>query len=150
MWIGPRVTMAMGEDVRLFRIFSQKTANGVPAAALLLQVTIVTLMLLTQRFEAVLDYIQFSLTLCSFLTVLGVFVLRWREPDLPRPYKTWGYPLTPFIFLAVTFCMMLQLLIERPMQSLAGLATMALGLVVYAISLKHAQNRADVEVESNA
>ena len=51
-----------------------------------------TLLLLTQSFEAVLEFIQFSLTFCSFLAVLGVIVLRMTQPDLPRPYRTWGYP----------------------------------------------------------
>ena len=63
--------MAMGEDVALLRAFSRRTAGGVPAVAILLQLVVVTLMLLTQSFEAVLEYIQFSLTLCSFLAVLG-------------------------------------------------------------------------------
>ncbi len=89
---------------------------------------------MTQSFEAVLDTIQFSLTLCSFLAVLGVIVLRWTEPELPRPYRTWGYPVTPLVFLVVTAFMMYHLIVERPLQSLAGLAIMLAGLGVYAFS----------------
>jgi len=90
--------------------------------------------LLTQSFEAVLDFIQFSLTFCSFFTVLGVIVLRYTKPTHPRPYRTWGYPVTPLIFLSVTFFMMYYLLINRPVQSLAGVLVMLAGLILYAIA----------------
>jgi len=133
-WIGPRVTMAMGKDHDLFRPLSRTTAKGVPAAATLLQLVIVSVLLMTQSFEAVLDTIQFSLTLCSFLAVLGVIVLRYKAPDLPRPYLTWGYPVTPLVFLGVTAFMMYHLIVERTQQSLAGLAIMLAGLAVYAFS----------------
>jgi APA family basic amino acid/polyamine antiporter len=137
MWVGPRVTMVMGEDVPLLRAFSKRSANGVPVSALLLQLAVVTALMLTQSFEAVLDFIQFALTLSSFLTVLGVIVLRYRQPDLPRPYKAWGYPVTPFIFLAVTAFVLAHLAVERPLQSFASFCTMLAGLLLYAISERH-------------
>lgn len=133
-WIGPRVTMAMGNDHALLRPLSRTSKSGVPTTAILVQLVIVTLLLATQSFEAVLDTIQFSLTLCSFLAVLGVIVLRWKEPRLSRPYRTWGYPVTPLVFLSVTAFMMYHLVIERPLQSLAGVAIMLTGLAVYAYS----------------
>ena len=117
MWIGPRVTMVMGEDIPLLEVFSRKTKNGVPAAALLFQLAAVAALMLTQSFEAVLDFIQFALTFSSFLTVLGVIVLRYRQPELPRPYKAWGYPVTPFVFLAVTLFVLAHLATVRPLQS---------------------------------
>ncbi len=83
MWIGPRVTVAMGEDVPLLRLFAGRSGRGVPNAALLLQACIATILLFTQSFEAVLDFIQFSLILCSFLTVIGLIKLRITRPDLP-------------------------------------------------------------------
>jgi APA family basic amino acid/polyamine antiporter len=135
-WIGPRVTMTMGKDYALLVPLSRTTREGVPTTAILLQLAIVTLLLMTQSFEAVLDVIQFSLTLCSFLAVLGVIVLRWTEPNLARPYRTWGYPLTPFVYLGVTTFMMYHLIAERPFQSLAGLAIMLAGLGIYALSQK--------------
>ena len=141
-WIGPRVTKVMGEDFPLLAIFARETSNGVPAVAILFQLAVVTVLILTQSFEDVLDYIQFSLTLSSFLTVLGVMVLRRTQPDLPRPYRTWGYPLTPLIFLAVTGFMMGYLVIERPVQSFAGLATLLAGLLIYAISTKRSPSPA--------
>ena len=88
-----------------------------PATAILVQLSSSTCCC-SASFEAVLEFIQFSLTFCSFLTVLGVIVLRVTRPDLPRPYRTWGYPVTPFVFLGVTLFMMYYLLTERPVQSL--------------------------------
>src|SRR5882757_3444372 len=134
MWIGPRVTMTMGEDIPMLRFFSRKSKNGVPTVAVLFQLVIVNLMLFTQSFEAVLDFIQFSLTICSFLAVLGVIKLRYTHPDLPRPYRAWGYPVTPVIFLLVTAFMLYYLIIHRPVQSLAGFAMMLAGLAVYGAS----------------
>jgi len=134
IWIGPRVTMVIGEDIPALRFFSRTTKAGVPATAILFQLAIVTLLLFTQSFEAVIDYIQFSLTFCTFLAVLGVIVLRRTRPDLPRPYRVWGYPLTPIVFLLVTGFMMFYLITQRPMQSLAGVLTMLAGLVLFALS----------------
>jgi basic amino acid/polyamine antiporter, APA family len=133
-WIGPRVTMVMGEDIPMLRPFSRRSANGAPVVAILFQLTITTLLLLTGSFEAVLEFIQFALTLCSFVAVLGVIVLRVRRPDLPRPYRMWGYPLVPLVFLAVTGFMMYYLVVERTSESLASIAVMLSGLGIYAIA----------------
>jgi APA family basic amino acid/polyamine antiporter len=134
MWIGPRVTMTMGEDVRLLGFLAQKSKAGVPARAIVLQLAVATALMLTQSFEAVLDFIQFSLTLSSFLTVAGVIKLRMTAPDLPRPYRAWGYPVTPLIFLTVMLLMMYYLVVNRPVQSFAGFAMMLAGLGVYAMT----------------
>ena len=109
-----------------------------PVNAILAQFGIVIVLLLTATFETAVSYVQFSLTLCSTLTVLGVFVLRWRQPELPRPYRTWGYPVTPIIFLAISLWMLEHLLADPSTRgpSLLGLATMALGLIVYFLSPK--------------
>jgi len=138
MWIGPRVTMVMGEDYRLLRLFAFRSRFGVPAFAIGFQLVVASLLLLTQSFEAVLDFTQFSLTLCSFCAVAGVIVLRFTRPDHPRPYRTWGYPLTPLIFLSVTGFMLYYLLMSRPAQALAGVALMLVGLVIYSIAQNHA------------
>jgi len=130
-WIGPRVTMTMGEDMPLLRVFSRKSKRDVPAVAIIFQLLVANLLLLTQSFEAVLDFIQFSLTFCSFFTVLGVIKMRITHPKLARPYRAWGYPVTPLIFLSVTLFMMYYLVVNRPLQSLAGFAMMSAGLVIY-------------------
>jgi basic amino acid/polyamine antiporter, APA family len=130
-WIGPRVTMTMGEDVALLRPFARKSRQDVPAVAIIFQLLVSNLLLWTQSFEAVLDFIQFSLAFCSFFTVLGVIKMRITDPQLSRPYRAWGYPLTPLVFLTVTLFMMYYLVVNRPLQSVAGFAMMLAGLVIY-------------------
>src|SRR6202049_1686989 len=138
MWIGPRVMMTMGEDIPALRIFSRKSAQGAPAYAILFQLAVASLMLFTRSFEAVLDFIQFALLFCSFFTVLGVIQLRITHPGLKRPYRGWGDPVTPVVFLLVTAFMMFYLLTERPVQSLLGALMMISGLLIYAIFRKRA------------
>jgi APA family basic amino acid/polyamine antiporter len=133
MWIGPRVMMTMGEDIPVLRVFARRSTRGAPAYAILFQLAISSLMLLSESFEAVLDLIQFSLLFCSFFTVLGVIKLRITRADLPRPYRAWGYPVTPVLFLLVTLFMMYYLLTERPLQSFLGILIMISGLAIYAI-----------------
>jgi basic amino acid/polyamine antiporter, APA family len=133
MWIGPRVMMTMGEDIPALRVFSRKSTSGAPAYAILFQLAVACLLLFTRSFEAVLDFIQFSLLFCSFFTVLGVIKLRITSPELPRPYRAWGYPITPLVFLLVTAFMMYYLLTERPLQSFLGALMMISGLLIYAI-----------------
>ncbi len=130
-WIGPRVTMTMGEDMPALHLFSRKSKHGVPAIAIVFQLLVSNLLLLTQSFEAVLDFIQFSLAFCSFFTVLGVIKMRIAQPNLLRPYRAWGYPVTPIIFLTVTLFVMYYLIVNRPLQSLGGFALMLAGLVIY-------------------
>jgi len=133
-WVGPRVMMTMGEDVHLLRSLAKKSASGVPWVAMLTQTVIVLALLHSGKFEKVLTYVQFSLTLSSFLTVLGMIVLRMTKPALPRPYRAWGYPLTPLIFLSVSLWMMWHILGSNPIESLAGLGTLLLGLIVFILS----------------
>ena len=102
MWIGPRVMMTMGEDLPVLRAFARRSTGGAPAYAILFQLTVASLLLFTRSFEAVLDFIQFALLFCSFFAVAGVIKLRITHPDLPRPYRAWGYPITPLVFLLVT------------------------------------------------
>ncbi len=136
MWIGPRVTMTMGEDIPALKLFARKSPNGAPAYAILFQLAVANLLLFTRSFEAVLDFIQFALLFCSFFTVLGVIKLRITNPELVRPYRAWGYPLTPLVFLLVTAFMMYYLLRERPLESAWGTLIMVSGLVIYAVFRK--------------
>jgi APA family basic amino acid/polyamine antiporter len=136
MWIGPRVMMTMGEDIPALRVFARKSVNGAPAYAILFQLAVAGLLLFTRSFEAVLDFIQFGLLFCSFSTVAGVVKLRITQPDLPRPYRAWGYPITPVVFLLVTGFMMYYLLVERPLQSSLGVVIMISGLLIYAVFRK--------------
>jgi APA family basic amino acid/polyamine antiporter len=135
-WIGPRVTMSMGEDHWLLRLMGRKNFHGIPTNAIMLQLLIVNLLLLTRSFESVVQYTQFSLLLCSLCTVLGVIVLRTTRPELARPYRVWVYPLPPIIFAAITIWMMFYLLRWKTTESLAGLATAVVGLLLYFCTLK--------------
>ena len=136
MWIGPRVMMTMGEDIPALKLFARRSANGAPAYAIVFQLAVANLLLFTRSFEAVLDFIQFSLLFCSFFTVLGVIKLRITHPELPRPYRAWGYPATPAVFLLVTAFMMYYLFTERPLQSFLGTLIMISGLLIYVVFRK--------------
>ena len=131
MWIGPRVTMTMGEDMPALRLFARKSKTGVPAIAIAFQLLVADLLLLTQSFEAVLDFIQFGLLFCSFFTVLGVIKLRITRPDLPRPYRTLGYPVVPLLFLAGATVLEITTLWTKPRESIAGIILILMGLPFY-------------------
>ena len=130
-WIGPRVTMSMGEDHWLLRFLGRKNAAGVPANAVIVQLLIVNILLLTRSFELVIVYIQFALLLCSLLTVIGVVVLRVSRPEIARPYRVWLYPVPPIIFAAITIWMMIFLLRSKTTESVAGLGTAIAGFLLY-------------------
>jgi APA family basic amino acid/polyamine antiporter len=129
-WLGPRVIMAMGEDHWLLRFLGRKNSQGVPVNAALVQLLIVNLFFM-KSFQTVVIYIQFSLLLCSLLTVVGVIVLRWTHPEIIRPYRVWAYPVPPLVFAAITIWMMIFLLRSHPAESLSGLATMLVGFALY-------------------
>ncbi|MDD1469564.1 amino acid permease [Dolichospermum sp. ST_sed5] len=134
VWAGPRVTQVMGEDVKILKFLSIKNKNQVPYISLILQYIVVIALILTSSFEAVIKYIGFLLSLSSFLTVLGVIILRFRQPNLERPYKTWGYPVTPFIYMLVTGWMMYFIIKNEPAITTVGFATIIAGLVLYFIN----------------
>ncbi len=135
-WVGPRVTMTLGQDFRILSPFAVCTSRGVPQNALLVQLAIVMVLILTATFEKVLTYVQFSIQLCSFLTVIGLIVLRRTQPDLPRPVRCWGYPVTPLVFICISVWMMTYQMIRQPNESLAGLGTIAIGALLYVLSPK--------------
>ncbi len=133
-WAGPRVAQTMGEDYPALRFLARKTRGGSPWAALLLQTAITLVLMTTSTFERVLVYTEFVVLLSSAATVLGVFVSRRRHRGLARPYRLWGYPWTPAVFLAVSGYMLVFLAINRPWESITGLITLAAGALIYAIA----------------
>ena len=133
-WAGPRVAEMMGEDYRGLRLLGWKSRHGVPVWAILWQTTIVFVLLLTATFEAVLVFLQFLLLMSSFLTVMGVIVLRVRQPDLPRPYRAWGYPVTPLLFLTMSGFMMFHIVREQAVEALWGFAILGGGLLLYLVA----------------
>jgi basic amino acid/polyamine antiporter, APA family len=130
-WIGPRVTMSMGEDHWLLRFLGRKNLQGVPTNAVVLQLLIVNLLLFTGSFQGVVQYIQFALLLCSLLTVVGVIALRATRPNILRPYRVWLYPVPPVIFAIITLWMMVYLLRSQTTESIAGLVTAMAGFLLY-------------------
>ena len=130
-WIGPRVSMSMGEDHWLLRWLGRKNTQGIPTNAIVLQLLIVNLLLLTRSFQSVLQYTQFSLLVCSLLTVVGLILLRTTRPEIRRPYRVRAYPLPPVIFSIITVWMMIYLLLWKTTESLAGLATALAGVLLY-------------------
>jgi APA family basic amino acid/polyamine antiporter len=139
-WIGPRITKRMAEDLPKLRLLGKTSTKGTPYVATILQVIIATILVATGTFETVLFYTQFSLLLSSFLTVLGVIVLRIRQPKLERPYKVWAYPVLPIFFLAITFWMMIHVILDRPTESLLGFITVIAGLIIYFFSREPGRN----------
>lgn len=130
-WAGPRVAQAIGRDLASLKVLSATRSGGVPLPALGLQTAIVVILLLSATFEAVLVYAQFAILACSFLAVLGVIVLRWRQPGLPRPFRCWGYPVTPIVFLALNLFAMAYSAHDKPIHALAGAATLLVGFLLY-------------------
>ncbi|MCH9693878.1 MAG: amino acid permease [Gammaproteobacteria bacterium] len=130
---GPRVLQVIGQDFHALRLLAHTNSDGVPGVAIVFQSSLAILFILTSSFESVLVFSGFILALNSFATVLGVFVLRLRQPELARPYRTFLYPLTPLLYLALTGWTLLFVLIERPVEALFGLGIIASGLLLYAI-----------------
>jgi APA family basic amino acid/polyamine antiporter len=133
-WAGPRVAQTIGEDFPALGVFARTSAGGVPRVAIAVQTLLVLVMLATSTFEAVLVYAQFSILACSFLTVLGVMILRRRQPALPRPFRCLAYPLTPLVFLGLNLFAMVYTAVDRPVQALAGLVTLLLGIGLYFVA----------------
>jgi APA family basic amino acid/polyamine antiporter len=133
---GPRVLQVIGEDFRALRLLAQTNRDGIPAVAIYTQTTLAVIFILTSSFESVLVFAGFTLALNSFVTVLGVFVLRWRQPDLPRPYRTFGYPLTPLLYLALTGWTIGFVLVNKPVEGLFGLGLIGTGLLFYFVSAR--------------
>ena len=131
IWTGPRVTQVMGEDIPFFRKLSKKNGAGVPFIAILVQLVISAGLAVTMTFETVASYTIFTLILSSCVTVAGVFVSRYKDPDLERPYKTWGYPVTPAIFIVISLWMLTYIAMSKPLEALGGIATIGVGLIIY-------------------
>jgi APA family basic amino acid/polyamine antiporter len=132
---GPRVLHAIGQDFPIFRALAVSNANGVPSRAIVLQCAVSLLFLWTSSFESILIFAGATMALNTFFAVLGVFVLRWKRPELPRPYKTWLYPLPPIIFLGLTGWTLVFTVAQRPTEALMCLGIITSGAVFYVISV---------------
>jgi APA family basic amino acid/polyamine antiporter len=133
---GSRVYEAMGCDYRALSFLARRTSRGAPAVAVALQAALALAMVATSSFGTLLGFIGFTLSVSAGLTVLGVLVLRVREPQLARPYRTWGYPVTPLLFLGLSIWMIGHAVVERPASSVAGVGTIAFALALYAFAAR--------------
>lgn len=128
----PRVYFAQARDGLFFRKFGEiQPRYQTPGFAILAQSAWAIVLLISGSYETLLDYAMFALWLSYGLMVAGVIVLRRKQPDLPRPYRMWGYPVTPVLFLAITAWFLINMLLTRPGPSFAGLLLIATGIPVY-------------------
>ena len=131
---GPRVLHVIGQDFSVLRFLSRTNVHDVPVVAIALQSALAVTLVLTATFESILIFAGFTLGASTLFTVAGLFVLRWRRPELERPYRVPMYPLPPLVFLGLMGWTLTYLLVQRPIEGLAGLAILASGAVFYALS----------------
>jgi APA family basic amino acid/polyamine antiporter len=136
---GPRVTQSMGKDHQIFKVFSKTTSKGIPAIAIATQCLISLFFILSASFSQVVIYISFTLNLFTFLAVAGIIIMRIKHPNWQRPYKTWGYPLVPVLFLLITGWLMYFGFLSNMKESLLGLLTAVSGIVIYFIYKRNIQ-----------
>lgn len=141
IFIGPRILQVMGEDHSYIGFLAKKNDQGIPVNGFMLQFVISMLFILTSSFEQVLLYTGISLILSTTATVIGIFVLRNREPELDRPYKAWGYPWTPGIFILVNFWILFYTFKEQPFESFIGLGIFGASMGVYYIGRKFEERK---------
>jgi len=141
IFIGPRVYYAMAEDNLFLKKFKEvHPIFKTPSKAILLQAGWSSVLLISGTFEQLLTYASFILMGFSAMTVSAVYILRKKLPDAERPYKAFGYPITPAIFIIMSIWMMTYTVIERPFESLFGILTILAGIPFYIIftgKLKH-------------
>jgi APA family basic amino acid/polyamine antiporter len=130
--VGARVYYAMAKDGLFFKEMGTVHPRfKTPSVAIVTQAVWASVLALSGTIEQLFVYIIFSAVLFWIITVAGVFILRKKQPDLPRPYKTWGYPVTPIIFIIACTGILINTLFESPLESLAGLGITMIGIPVY-------------------
>ena len=128
---GGRLFFAMAKDGLFFKQATELNKNQVPAKALWVQCIWACVLCVSGKFGDLLTYATFASLLFYILTILGVFILRKKEPDADRPYKAFGYPLVPAIYIVITTGICLTLLIYDTFNTGLGLCIVALGVPVY-------------------
>ncbi|MEA5429088.1 APC family permease [Arcicella lustrica] len=135
---GARVYYAMAKDGLFFKKAGELNSKGVPAFSLWIQCGWACLLCLTGTYGDLLDYTVFAILVFYILTIVGVFVLRKKQPNTPRPYKAFGYPVIPAIYLLFATGLCVNLLIYKPVPSWAGVGIVALGIPVFYLWKKKA------------
>jgi basic amino acid/polyamine antiporter, APA family len=129
---GARVYYAMARHGLFFSSVGKVSPKyRTPAISLAVQAVWAALLTLTGTYSELLDYVIFAVVLFYILTVVGVFRLRQTRPDAPRPYRAWGYPILPTLYVVCALVVEWALLTHKPLRSVAGLSIVALGVPVY-------------------
>ncbi len=129
--MGSRLYYAMAHDGLFFKAAGELNTRGVPAYGLVLQGAWSILLVFSGTYIELLDYVIFAALLFYALTVSGLFVLRRTKPDEIRPYKAWGYPFLPFLYILLCTIVMIDLLVVRPEYTWPGLIIVASGIPVF-------------------
>jgi len=137
---GPRVYYAMAKDGLFFRKVGEINKNGVPGFAIAVQGFWAVLLCLSGTYSDLLDYVIFAVLIFFTLTILAIFVLRVKRPDIQRPYKAFGYPVIPAFYILTTVTIMLILLIYKPVYTFPGLGIVLLGIPVFYLWKKYNKN----------
>ena len=137
---GPRVYYAMAKDGLFFRKVGEINKNGVPGFAIAVQSFWAVLLCLSGTYSDLLDYVIFAVLIFFTLTILAIFVLRVKRPDIQRPYKAFGYPVIPAFYILTTVTIMLILLIYKPVYTFPGLGIVLLGIPVFYLWKKYNKN----------
>ena len=128
---GARVPYAMAKDGLMFSTFGKLSLNHVPVSSVLLMGVISSILALTGSFDTLTDYVIFGSWIFYALVTSSIFIYRRKFPELVRPYKAWGYPVVPVVFLFVAAWLLYRTIMDSPWQSLTGIALIILGLPVY-------------------
>jgi len=137
---GPRIIKSMGEDVPMLHFLATTNKNNVPYLAVILQSAITVILILTSQFNSVLTFVGFSLSIFTFLTVMSIFILRYKKIE-NTSYKTWGYPITPILFLALNGFTIYFVFINKTEESLWGLLNLVIGASIYFIGKQFSKNK---------
>lgn len=125
--VGSRVYESIGVDYSALHFLKKRTRSGGPVTSIALQSTLAIVLLSTFAFDALLIYIGFTLSLCTLFTVATVFVHRRRGGASTQGYKTWGYPVTPIVYVVFTAFMIAYSVKERPIEGVLGAVTVGIG-----------------------
>jgi len=129
---GPRVTYAMADDKLFFRKLADiHPRYNTPGPSIILQGVVISILCLSGTYKDLYELVAFAWFIFFFLTGLSLFVLRWKQPDLPRPYRAWGYPVTPAIFVIVSGALFVNTIAHDPVKSILALVIILTGLPVY-------------------
>ena len=129
--MGARLYYAMAQDKLFFSSVGLLNSRGVPAVGLVLQGMWSILLVFSGSYDELLDFVMFTVIVFYVLTVVGLFVLRCRQPDLDRPYRAFGYPVLPGLYVLACVAICVVLLIVKPENTWPGLIMTLAGIPVY-------------------